>query len=128
MSELRTLKSFFDTLHRRGDRPALLALHKEDVESWSYDEMADHARRLAGGLIDAGVGRGDHVALFAANGVEWILACLGAIGAGAVVVPLDAQIGDELLTYALSDSGAGFIFTTGEGAERLEKLDVEAAP
>ncbi len=32
MSELRTLRTFFDTLHERGDRPAVLALHKEDVE------------------------------------------------------------------------------------------------
>src|ERR687894_260257 len=128
MSELRTLKSFFDTLHERGDRPAVLALHKEDVESWSYEELADHARRLAGGLIDAGVGRGDYVALFAANRVEWILACLGAIGAGAVVVPLDAQIDDEIPAPALADSGARLIFTTGEGAGRLEHLDIEAAP
>jgi long-chain acyl-CoA synthetase len=128
MSELRTLRSFFDTLHGRGDRPALLALHKEDVESWSYDELADHARRLAGGLIDAGVGRGDHLALFAANRVEWIIACLGAIGAGAAVVPLDAQIGDEMLAYALADSGAEFVFATGEGAGRLERLGIEATP
>ena len=128
MSELRTLRSFFDTLQERGDRPAVLALHKEDVESWSYNELADHARRLAGGLIDAGMGRGDHVALFAANRVEWIVACLGAIGAGAVVVPLDAQVGDQMLAHALTDSGAGFVFTTGEGADRLERLDVEIAP
>src|ERR671911_2226395 len=111
MSELRTLRSFFDTLHRRGDRPALLALHKEDVENWSYDELADHARRLAGGLIDAGVRRGDHLALFAANRVEWIIACLGAIGAGGRVVPLGAPIGDEMLAHALADSGAGVFFT-----------------
>jgi long-chain acyl-CoA synthetase len=56
------------------------------------------------------------------------MACLGAIGAGAVVVPLDAQIGDEMLAHALADSGAEFIFTTGEGVGRLERLDVEAAP
>jgi long-chain acyl-CoA synthetase len=128
MSELRTMRSFFDTLYERGDRPAVLALHKEDVESSSYDELAGHARRLAGGLIEAGVGRGDHLALFAANRVEWILACLGAIGAGAVVVPLDAQIGDEMLAHALADSGARLIFTTAEGADRLERLDVEAGP
>jgi long-chain acyl-CoA synthetase len=128
MSELQTLRSFFDTLHERGDRSAVLALHKEGVESWSYDELAVHARRLAGGLIDAGVGPGDRVALFAANRVEWIMACLGAIGAGAVVVPLDAQSGDEILAHALADSDAGFIFTTGEGADRLEHLDAEAAP
>ncbi|MDP8972963.1 MAG: AMP-binding protein, partial [Actinomycetota bacterium] len=128
MSELRTLRTFFDTLHERGDRPAVLALHKEDVERWSYEELASHARRLAGGLIEAGLGRGDHVALFAANRVEWVIACLGTIGAGAIVVPLDAQIGDEVLAHALADSGAGLIFTTGEGAGRLEHLDIEATP
>jgi long-chain acyl-CoA synthetase len=128
MSELSTLRTFFDTLYERGDRPAVLALHKEEVESWSYDELADHARRLAGGLIGAGVGQGDHVALFVANRVEWILACLGAIGVGAVVVPLDAQIGDEMLAHVLADSGARLIFTTAEGADRLERLDLEAGP
>ncbi len=128
MSELRTLRYFFDTLHERGDRSAVLALHKEDVEHWSYEELADHARRLAGGLIGASVGRGDHVALFAGNRVEWLVACLGTIGAGAVVVPLDAQIGDEMLAHALADSGTGLIFTTAEGADRLERLDLEAAP
>ena len=128
MSELRTLGSFFDTLSERGDRPAVLALHKEDVERWTYTELADHARRLAGGLIEAGVGRGDHVALLAGNRVEWIVACLAVIGAGAVVVPLDAEIGNDMLAHALDDSDAGFVFTTAEGADRLERLDVEAAP
>src|SRR5215210_662721 len=128
MSEMRTLRSLIDTLPERGDRPAVLALHKEDMERWSYGELADHARRLAGGLIEAGVGRGNHVALFAGNRVEWIVACLGVIGAGAVVVPLDAQIGDALLGHALDDSGAGFIFTTTEGADRIERLDVDIAP
>ncbi|MDX6380281.1 MAG: long-chain acyl-CoA synthetase, partial [Rubrobacteraceae bacterium] len=67
-------------------------------------------------------------ALLAGNRVEWILACLAVIWVGAVVVPLDAQLGDKMLTHALNDSGAGFIFTTTEGADRLERLDIEAAP
>ena len=82
MSELRTLGSLVDTLSERGDRPAVLALHREGVERWSYGELVDHARRLACGLERADVDRGDHVALFAGNRVEWILACLGPIGAG----------------------------------------------
>lgn len=128
MSEPRTLRSLVDTLSERGDRLAVLALHKEDVEHWSYAELADHARRLASGLVETGVGRGDHVALLSGNRVEWIVACLAVIEAGAVVVPLDVQIGDEMLAHALSDSGAGLIFTTSEGANRIEHLDVEAAP
>ena len=128
MSELRTLHSFIETLSGRGDRPAVLALHKEEIEYWSYAELADHARRLARGLAERGVERGDHVALQAGNRPEWIAACLGAIWAGAVVVPLDVQMGGAMLAHALEDSCAGFIFTTIEGAERLERLDAKSAP
>ena len=128
MSEPRTLRSFMDALYERGDRPAMLALHKEDVERWSYAELSDHAQRLSCGLTEAGVGSGDHVALLAGNRVEWIVTCLAIIGAGAVVVPLDAQIGDEMLVHAFVDSGAGFIFTTAEGADRIEDLDLENSP
>ncbi len=119
MSELRTLQSFVETLSGRGDRPAVLALHKEEIEHWSYAELADHARRLARGLVERGVGPGDHVALLAGNRPEWIAACLGVIWAGAVVVPLDVQIGDAMLAHALEDSGAEFVFTTAEGADQL---------
>ena len=128
MSEPRTLQSFIETLSERGDRPAVLALHKEEIEHWSYAELADHARRLARGLAERGVGLGDHVALQAGNRPEWIAACLGAIWAGAVVVPLDVQMGGAMLAHALEDSCAGFIVTTIEGAERLERLDAKSAP
>nr|MDQ5814309.1 AMP-binding protein [Actinomycetota bacterium] len=128
MSELRTLHSFIETLSGRGDRPAVLALHKEEIEYWSYAELADHARRLARGLAERGVERGDHVALQAGNRPEWIAACLGAIWAGAVVVPLDVQMGDAMLAHALWNSDAAYIFTTAEGADRLERLDTKRAP
>src|SRR5918995_6150913 len=128
MSEPRTLQYFVETLTERGDRPAVLALHKEEIEHWSYAELDDHVRRLARGLAERGVGRGDHVALQAGNRPEWIAVCLGTIWAGAVVVPLDVQMGDAMLAHALEDSCAGFIFTTIEGAERLEGLDIKSAP
>src|ERR687893_173291 len=128
MIEPRTLQSFIETLSGRGDRPAVVALHKEEIEHWSYDELADHARRLARGLAERGVGCGDHVALQAGNRPEWIAACLGAIWAGAVIVPLDVQMGDAMLAHALEDSCAGFIFTAIEGADRLEGLDAKSAP
>lgn len=128
MSESRTLQSFIGTLSGRGDRPAVLALHKEGMECWSYDELSDRARRLSLGLAGAGVGSGEHVALLAGNWAEWIVACLAVIGAGAVAVPLDVQIGDEMLAHTLDDSGARFIFTTAEGAERIERLDLKNTP
>ena len=93
------------------------------MESWSYRELAARVRRLALGLRRVGVERGDHhVAILCANRPEWIAACLATISAGAVVVPLDVQIGEEALGSVLTDSDAGHVFTTSDQAGRLEKL------
>src|SRR5215212_9486363 len=119
---LHTLRSVVDGLSARGERPTLVASGEEGVEIWSYVELAGYVRRLAHGLLGAGVDRGDHVALLAANRKEWVVACLAVISAGAVVVPLDVQLGDESLSHVLVDSGARYIFTTADQVGRLENV------
>jgi len=120
--ELRTLRSVVDGLCAYDDRPALVASGGEGLEIWSYGELAEQVRRLAGGLRGIGVEGGDHVVLLAANRKEWVVACLAVISAGAVVVPLDAQLGDESLSHVLVDSGARYIFTTADQVGRLENV------
>src|SRR5215211_2250709 len=124
----RTLGSLFDALAEHGERQAVLALKKEGTESWSYSDLAEHAQRLAHGLGESGVSRGDHVALLATNRPEWMVACLAVIGSGAVATPVDVQLGDEALGRVLRHSGAKAIFTTADQTERLERLDIEDPP
>ncbi len=129
MSErLHTLQSLVSKLSEPGDRPCIVEMREEDVRTLSYGEVSDLVRRLARGLAGSGIDRGEPVALLAPNQPEWIVACLAVIEAGAVVVPLDAGLGDEELSHALSDSGAGRIFTTGRHAKRIEGLDLERPP
>jgi long-chain acyl-CoA synthetase len=125
--ELGTLRSVIDGLWAHGERPALVAVGEEGVEIWTYGELAGRVLGLGRGLRVAGVERGDHVALLAANRREWVAACLAVISAGAVVVPLDAQLGDEALGRVLGDSGARHVFTTAEEAGRLENVDTGSA-
>ena len=126
--ELRTLSHLIDVLAARGDRQAVLALQEEGAESWSYEELAGYARQLAHGLIEAGVGRGDHVMLFAPSRPEWMVACLAIVEAGAVATPVDVQIGEESLSRILDHSGARFVFTTTDQTEKLERLAVGGMP
>src|SRR5215217_718440 len=128
ISELRTLRSLIDVLAGHGDQQAVLALQKEGAESWSYGELAEHARRLARGLARVGVSSGDHVALLAANRPEWIVACLAIVGTGAVATPVDVQLGGEALSRVLRFSSAEFIFTTADQTDKLERLDIEVTP
>jgi len=54
----------------------------------SYATLWDRATRVAGGLRGLGVQRGDRVAIRLGNGVDWVLAFLGAVLADAIVVPV----------------------------------------
>jgi non-ribosomal peptide synthetase component F len=76
--ESGTLGSVVDGLLAHGGKPALVAVRDEGVEIWTYGELAGRVLGLGRGLRGAGVNRGDHVALLAANSVEWVAACLGA--------------------------------------------------
>lgn len=113
-------------LARHGERPAVLALSPQGATAWSYAELARRVDTLAGGLVHAGLGRGEAVALFAPDSPAWIAAALAALRAGGVVLPVDAQMGDAVLAHVLADSGARFVFTTADRVERLARLAPEA--
>src|SRR5918993_1252466 len=119
---LETLGSMVDGLAAFGGRPALVAFGEEGVETLSYRELAGRVRFLAHGLRGVGVEHGDHVAIVCGNRPEWVAACLAVMSAGAVVVAVDVQIGDDALGHVLIDSGASHVFTTADQAGRLEDL------
>jgi acyl-CoA synthetase (AMP-forming)/AMP-acid ligase II len=82
--------------------------------SLSYGELWDGAARVAGGLRDKGVGRGERVAIRLPNGADWVLAFFGAQLLGAVVVPVNTRFTDDEAAYVVEDSGATFTFSPGE--------------
>ena len=123
-NELQSLRSVVDALSEYADRPAVLALRKEEIDRWSFAKLAAHVQRLAQGFKSAGAGKGACVGLLASPRPEWFVACLAAIRAGAVVVPLDVQLSDDVLSHVLKDSGCGFLCTTTDQLMRLNRLDL----
>jgi acyl-CoA synthetase (AMP-forming)/AMP-acid ligase II len=92
---------------------AAVAIAEVGGRSLGYRELWDAAARVAGGLRDAGVARGDRVAIRLGNGADWVLAFFGAQLLGAVVVPVNTRFTDEEAAYVVEDSGAAFTFTPG---------------
>ncbi len=117
--EFYTLGDVFAGLKEYGARQALC---KPPDEPWDYTRLDRRARCLAHRLTSAGIAQGESVALLAGTSPEWFAACLGTIGAGAVIVPLDEQLNDEVLEHVVKDSASRFVFTTSDGAERLRRL------
>jgi long-chain acyl-CoA synthetase len=81
--------------------------------SLSYGELWDRAAGVAGGLRNAGIERGDRVAIRLPNGIDWALAFFGAQLLGAVVVPVNTRFTEDEVAYVVEDSGAAFSFSPG---------------
>ena len=75
-----------------------------------YGELWERAARVAGGLADSGVQRGDRVAIRLGNGIDWVLAFFGAQLLGAVVVPVNTRFTEDEVAYVVGDSGAVYTF------------------
>jgi long-chain acyl-CoA synthetase len=104
---------------------AATALVEVRGASLSYGELWERAARVAGGLQELGVSRGDRVAIRLPNGIEWVLAFFGAQLVGAVVVPVNTRFTEEEVFYVVEDSGASFTFEPDEALPDGEPLAVE---
>lgn len=64
------------------------------------------SNRIAAELVAHGIQKGDRVALYCPNLPEFVLAYLGIIKAGAIVVPINLLVNIEEVAHILTDSGA----------------------
>jgi fatty-acyl-CoA synthase len=72
----------------------------------SWAETQREALRVGRALRAAGVQRGDHVAVWVPNHIEWILLWLGANAIGAVVVAVNTRYKTEEVAYIVRQSDA----------------------
>ena len=72
----------------------------------TYAQLWTSASRIAGGLLEQGVGIGDRVAIRMPNGVRWLQAFLGVLLAGGVPVPVHPGHADAQVRHILTDSGS----------------------
>jgi acyl-CoA synthetase (AMP-forming)/AMP-acid ligase II len=94
--------------------PDVEALVEVGGERLTYRQLWDRAARVAGGLVAAGVGRGDRVANVLPAGVDWVLGFLGTQLAGAVAVPVNTRFAPPEIEYVLGDSDASVVLRPGE--------------
>jgi acyl-CoA synthetase (AMP-forming)/AMP-acid ligase II len=77
----------------------------------TFRELGVLARRSTQGAIAQGIQPGDRVAIWAPNSWEWIVAALGALGAGAWLVPVNTRFKGEEAAYVLHRADAAALFT-----------------
>ncbi|MDQ0831643.1 acyl-CoA synthetase (AMP-forming)/AMP-acid ligase II [Streptomyces achromogenes] len=79
----------------------------------SYAELGARVERAAAACLANGVETGDRVGIWAPNSLDWIVAALGAVSAGAVLVPVNTRFKGVEAADVLRRSGARLLFVTG---------------
>jgi long-chain acyl-CoA synthetase len=107
---------------RHADLPAVTS--KDASGQWvskTYSEVGDIVRRLALGLIELGIEKGDKVSILANTRPEWTYFDFAALSVGAVVVPIYQTNSPDECQYVLENSDAKAVIV--EDDEQLAKID-----
>jgi len=111
------------------DRLAHWAATNPDAEavdylerSWTWKQLNDRVRRLAGALKERGVGRNDVVAFLDKNHPACIELTFAAASLGAANAIINFRLAADELDYVLNDSGAKFLIVGKEFQPAVDQV------
>ena len=109
-----------------GDAPALA---EPGGPRLSWRELHEQASVVARAFMAGGVQAGDRVAIWSPNTHHWVAGALGALRAGAVLVPVSTRFTGPEALDVISRSGARALLVAGPflGTDRLAALYAAAA-
>ncbi len=91
------------------------ALRHKTATGWqavSYQELWRQVQTVAAGLHRWGLRSGDRIAIFAPSSPVWVIAYLGILHAGGIVVPVDKELKSGELRHILADCAARLLLTS----------------
>ena len=117
------LGAVLDHADRARDRPAVTDLDR----ALTRGELCAAAGRVAAGLLQKGVQPGDRVALLIGNSVDFVVAALGCLWAGATFVPLAITDPDIRRAQIVADCRPAQAITAGSDQTAPSGLPVGTA-
>ncbi len=98
------IKAFYKSVDRLGDDSAIRT--QDDSHTTNWNELRERVHRIAGGLAELGVSKGDTVAIMLNNRPEFIPCDLAAVALGGVPFSIYQTSSPEQIEYVCSDAGA----------------------
>ncbi len=124
-------RSIPDMLRRRvaatPDREAVAYPTPDEGIAWlTWTQVKQRVDAIAAGLVELGVAPGDRVAILSNTRVEWILADLAVVSAGAVTTGIYATTEPDEAVFIVRDSGSRVVIA--ENAAQVAKVAQADAP
>jgi long-chain acyl-CoA synthetase len=132
MSSITTL--FENAVQRFSTRPALIEPREGDqISTLTYRALQERVHMFAGYLQQQQVAKGEHLMIWSPSRADWLIAYLGALLVGMVVVPLDVNTKEDFLTRVAQTTEVKFLATTRKQYEELKHppaplIDLDALP
>ncbi|MFM2370902.1 MAG: hypothetical protein RIS85_624 [Pseudomonadota bacterium] len=120
-----------DAAAQWGAELALVSRH-QDIR-WTWAELDAEVDRVATGLLDRGVAKGDRVGIWAPNCAEWTVLQFATARIGAVLVTINPAYRTSEVEYALNKVGCTVLvcaarFKTSDYVGMLRELGAEKLP
>jgi long-chain acyl-CoA synthetase len=95
---------------------------QREFTRWSYSRFGDECRRIARGLLSAGLVKGDRVVLWSENRPEWMAVWMGTAIAGIVIVPVDFLATEQECINIIKITRAKAFFYSGKKKDFASSL------
>ena len=93
-------------------------------QRWSHHQVWDFSSRLAHLLKTKGLKKGDGAVIWAPNRPEWVLAYLGCLRAGMILVPLDVRSSTDFVMWIIEQTEPKLGFSAKETANDLASAEL----
>ncbi|TRM73188.1 long-chain fatty acid--CoA ligase, partial [Sulfolobus sp. E5] len=103
---------------RYPDKPAIIYYGNRITYKKLWEDISSFSSFLHN---DLGIRKGDRVAIFMPNSVQWIISYFGILRANAIMVPINPLISEDELNYILRDSGSVAIVTLSSYLSKVLK-------
>ncbi|HEX8260616.1 MAG TPA: AMP-binding protein [Rubrobacteraceae bacterium] len=117
-------RAFHETAGR-APKAAALAIDDEEITHGELDRLA---ATVGGWLRAQGLAPKERVILCGSNSLDFVVAYLGILRAGGVVVPTGADLTEPELRHLAQDSGAAYALAQGDALGRLASISHEDTP
>ena len=126
-------------VNRFPERPALIEPAEESssgegaMTTLTYSMLQQRVERFAGYLQERQIEKGDRLLIWSTSRIHWMIAYLGALLVGAVLVPLDVNSKEDFLARIAQTTGAKYLITTAGQYQRLKNaplplIDMDSLP
>lgn len=110
MNQKLPLAQFVKSLKAHPDKPYLHQPIDRELHINTWAQVDDKARRIANGLLQMGIVKGDRVGIISKNCAEWFICDLAIMMAGLISVPIYPTANRKTIDYVIQQSDCKAVF------------------